>query len=1021
MTCSYQETSTDESVSATLAQRHNDESTQPRNASSLAPQRVSASRPPNDRQATPPPSLDLDSSALLPDHGSASTDTLYLDAWRDTQATFSSGIGPASSASPLALDWLLQADDAPIDWTAYLGDSGMQLRSHIFDLGDLSTSRFDHDGRPAAYALQQRIDRTSSSLMGVTVATCSRTPDSHHRTTLAASRSNPPAQASSQPAAYSAASRAPVVGVSPVATSDAAAEAAATLARIRSAAVHRGYLHSATPSEDGNTSSQSSGDEKQPSDAHAAWHASGSSRRRSRKSRHRRGRTGSNPETQAVLSQDPSLRFQDSLSGSSDLDPVERADRDIAVQPRQQRVSYRQPAQSAHRHLNPDPAAPSPEDLARQEALLEQMVQSGQEIHLAQGRSPNPSSERSNERRKRRHECWPSVYRPKATDGGRHLSLDRVPFASAEVIALENSYQVVPMTDLAKERMIDEFRFCEVEAWDLERIQNTLRSIQTSTLNLFLQLYFEHHDPVLPILHRASFDPDACDPLLLAAVTCLGALCSEAENAFAYSLLTSSLVHAVSYKLIGINHLRGRYLPSMQTLLLTYALWRNLGDPAKLEYVEGFRNTVLTMARRCRLFEMEPFTCDPNVGTGGVPADAHVAAAKQEEKWSRWIRHQEMVRTSWALFVLDSDLSLAWDLPCTITIGELRSPLPCSESLWQAESAEEWSSLRGQQAADTGNHFLSRFLNMNAGESAKDTRPAPPSGAEGTRCQQAQVQHTSPLTHLVLSSAVHNVALNRWNMETVLTQQFDSHGNEESNVADRAPTVPRKDPEFEKWVESAGKRLHILSSSQPELSSKCDAQLMLYGARLRMLVSFNAIQIMSGRKGYRRSKVQAELWFQGPLRQEQYRDDIFKVASKIFTMSLATRGDVGTNSGRTNVSGTGAENSILFYATVCLALLSQYLVQSQVASDNDQATTTTLSNGGHTSASATDADYAPKPLKRMRKKDVYFLAGVGALTNPVSLDRLVHIAVHQGLNHSSWPLGQVLGKVLQQWTRTLTR
>ncbi len=130
------------------------------------------------------------------------------------------------------------------------------------------------------------------------------------------------------------------------------------------------------------------------------------------------------------------------------------------------------------------------------------------------------------------------------------------------------------MTDQAKERMIDEFRFCEVEPQDLRRIQDTLRSTETATLNLFVQLYFEHHDAVLPILHRASFDPDTCDPLLLAAVTCLGALCSKAENAFAYSLLTSSLVHAVSYKLIGINHLRGRYLPSMQTLLLTYALWR---------------------------------------------------------------------------------------------------------------------------------------------------------------------------------------------------------------------------------------------------------------------------------------------------------------------------------------------------------------------------------------------------------------------------------------------------------------
>ena len=742
---------------------------------------------------------------------------------------------------------------------------------------------------------------------------------------------------------------------------------------------------------------------------------------------------------------------------------MERANRDVAAQPRQHRVSYRHPDPSARSHLDPSPAAPSPEDIARQEAVVEEMAQLAHEAEQAHGRSPLAASDRSSKRRKRRHKYWPSVYRPKATDGGRHLSLQRVPFASAEVIALENSYQVAPMTNLAKERMIDEFRYCEVEAQDLRRIQDTLRSIETSTLNLFLQLYFEHHDPILPILHRATFDPDTCDPLLLAAGTCLGALCSKAENAFAYSLLTSFLVHAVSYKLIGINHLRGRYLPSMQTLLLTYALWRNLGDPAKLEYLEGFRNIVLTMARRCRLFELDSFDSDPNFLGRGVPQQINpdLFAANREAEWYRWIRNQEMVRISWALLILDSDLSLAWDLPCTVTISELRSSLPCVESLWQAETAEDWASMEDEHHISAQRILLRHILQPPFGST---THSSNTTAAPGATCESANTdaRHTSPLTHLVLSAALHNVALSRWNLDTVLTQLVDLHDTDDGDVTDRETTVPKKDPDLERWADAIATRLHTLSSNRLDASGKSDAQLMLHGARLRMLVSFKAVQIMSGRKGHRRSKVQMKRWLQGPLQNEQYRNDVFREASKIFALSLAARRDIAPLSlepashtaasidrrprsgsrnsatsysergvghdpglstmGHSSVSGTGAENSILFYATVCLVLLCQSLVRDQSTPkfNDGQSQATTVGDAAIDTSKAT-LNRAASLSRKTRKKDVFFLQGVGALTNPVSLDRLVHVAVHQGLNRSAWPLGHVLGKVLQQWARTLAR
>ncbi|TKY87864.1 hypothetical protein EX895_003445 [Sporisorium graminicola] len=976
---------------------------------------------------------------------------VHVDAWRQSHADNSSLGLWGSSASPLPLDWLLQDDVPDQGWTAYLGDPGVPLLATFPDAVNASASRLRHSAHPAAHAnVDLPAHATSISTTGE--LDTSRAPNDQIGSGLDSSQGYWSANVTNGTARSAAVVRDMSNASSPSMTD--AAAAAATLARIRSAPVCRGFLRSGTPSEDASGSSRAASPDAQDGTLHRA---TSSQRVHARDSLDRvvdpfSGAAAATPQRY------PPQRLRRSYSESSDVDPMEVANRDVAAQPRQQRVSYRNPDPSvSRRQFAPSPAAPSPEDLARQEAIAQDM----HDTSHTHGASPHAVSERFSKRRKRRHTYWPSVYRPEASDGGKHLGLHKVPWASAETIALENSYLAAAVTDVAKRRMIDEFRYCEVEPHDLVRIQETLRSVETATLNVFVQLYFEHHDPVLPVLHRATFDPDTCDPLLLAAVTCLGALCSRAENAFAYALLTSSLVHAVSYKLIGINHLRGRYLPSMQTLLLTYLLWRNLGDPAKLEYVEGFRNIVLTMARRCRLFELDAF--HPGLGLragsaqGQEGAESSTAAREQEEEWQSWIRYQEMVRINWALFVLDSDLSLAWDLPSTIMISELRSPLPCPEPLWQAESAAEWSSRLQDETVVLATTSVLRHLfptkaTTHGADIDRSPHAAEASASTAAKITSAAMQHTSPLTQLVLSAAVHNVALSRCNLDTALTQLvFDFGCEDDGDATDRGmTTVPRQDVELEGWVDTVMRRLHGLSASLAP-GGRGDAQLMLYGARLRMLVSFKAVQVMSGRKGRRRSKLQMRRWLHGPLQDNEYRNHVFDVASKIFTLSLAVRRDAralqlqspsysagggmvgsgpsgtpgeerGTrqesrlsNLGPVIVSGTGAENSLLFYATVCLVLLCQWLVQRQ---RTDRECPRVPSVGEHV---AGDSERLSNATPRRTQKDVYFLAGVGALTNPLSLDRLVHVAVHQGLNCSAWPLGQVLGKVLQQWANGLER
>ncbi len=118
---------------------------------------------------------------------------------------------------------------------------------------------------------------------------------------------------------------------------------------------------------------------------------------------------------------------------------------------------------------------------------------------------------------------------------------------------------------------------------------------------------------------------------------------------------------------------------------------------------------------------------------------------------------------SWALLALDSDLSLAWDLPCTVTIAELGSPLPCVESLWQAESAEEWMGMSMEQAASAHKSRLSDLLctsRLGVG-GPRQTGDRLTAQASSAKESSMHLRHSSPMTRLVLSAAMHNLVLSR--------------------------------------------------------------------------------------------------------------------------------------------------------------------------------------------------------------------------------------------------------------------
>lgn len=61
-----------------------------------------------------------------------------------------------------------------------------------------------------------------------------------------------------------------------------------------------------------------------------------------------------------------------------------------------------------------------------------------------------------------------------------------------------------------------------------------------------------------------------------------------------------------------------------------------------------------------------------------------------EKTWSRWIELESMRRLIYFAYTLDAQISMLRNINTNLSFAEMETPLPCSPSLWHADSAVKW-------------------------------------------------------------------------------------------------------------------------------------------------------------------------------------------------------------------------------------------------------------------------------------------------------------------------------------------
>lgn len=494
--------------------------------------------------------------------------------------------------------------------------------------------------------------------------------------------------------------------------------------------------------------------------------------------------------------------------------------------------------------------------------------------------------------------------------------------ASEEHLMAEDMAHVKRLSHAAMLRMVEHLQMAAANPLEQERLQASLATLDADTLNVYLQLFFHHCYAYLPAIHQPTFDPDRCDPHLLASLCTIGAFFSHVPASRSAAIYLASLTQMSVSRATLSNHALARVTSTFQSILLIYLVWRSVGVPSRQEYAEAFRSTYCTMVRRSRLLE--------NIPPPQIPAQATL-----EHRWMAWIAWESGRRTAWATLVSETELSLQWSLSEPFAPDELTGKLPCDDRLWEAPSAIEWAqtavSLSSSSAVNRGlggggdaampthvdlaQDVIDNFTwpdnsdQLDVGQVCdiiqRLAQSLPRDHSSSVTEQDKQtVAQLSPFSHLCVGSAVmisthHAIKMARFCLMLL--------GDEDMAKA-----------RMRKYLAAA---THLLSSNEPR---DVRVDLLLHAIQLFQLVSPEMLQLLSCRRGVPRMHAARQ-----QLAAELNHVQPWKTASIVYHAGQMLR------LAKQSLQRAPAECLHVFYAAIALQAVSLLVLQQQDAAVHD--------------------------------------------------------------------------------------
>ncbi|KAJ9618341.1 hypothetical protein H2204_013072 [Knufia peltigerae] len=213
------------------------------------------------------------------------------------------------------------------------------------------------------------------------------------------------------------------------------------------------------------------------------------------------------------------------------------------------------------------------------------------------------------------------------------------------------------------------------------------------SLNSFIESYFENFSPLFPILSKAGFNADREHCLLVLSVCTIGvSFFGETQLqtlCLMRSLLRKHLDGLTRWNKVGTETELATELWYQQVRFLAHVIFSCSESYEMLDYAQKAKGVfVMSQEQRLRGLDRESFKPDMTTWM------------QSEEELEAWRWRESVKRTIFAVWAVDTQGSLLYDLPPMVTLRARQLPLPAPEGLWEARTAKEWNAERLKQDID---------------------------------------------------------------------------------------------------------------------------------------------------------------------------------------------------------------------------------------------------------------------------------------------------------------------------------
>ncbi|KAI1427768.1 fungal-specific transcription factor domain-containing protein [Xylaria sp. FL1777] len=218
-------------------------------------------------------------------------------------------------------------------------------------------------------------------------------------------------------------------------------------------------------------------------------------------------------------------------------------------------------------------------------------------------------------------------------------------------------------------------------------------------LNSYLELYFTNFNTAYPLLHLASFDTCAVEPLLLISMLLLGATYSSKES-HQLAVCIHDVIRPSIFAHAGFSPRPKLWI--LQAVLLIECFGKSRAGQQQHDMSHLFHGLLINLIRRS--------DCQ-SVQTQGPPGDNYDDEGDNMENikqaWGKWSEAEEKKRLSLLCFMWDTQHAVLFCQSLCMSSFELRVTLPCSQEIWEAPDAISWAAAwRSSSSRDDRTSFL---------------------------------------------------------------------------------------------------------------------------------------------------------------------------------------------------------------------------------------------------------------------------------------------------------------------------